>query len=69
MGAINTQFNVSCDFDVEKVLSGEFELGNDPKYLAIDIENGDKEAGIALSKADAVMLAQWLESTILLMDD
>ena len=69
MGAINTQFNVSCDFDVERVLSGEFELGNDPKYLTIEVENGDKTIGIALSKTDISMLVQWLESTALLMDD
>ena len=69
MAAINTQFNVSCDFDAERVLSGEFELGNDPKYLTIEVQEGDKTIGIALSKTDISMLVQWLESTALLMDD
>jgi hypothetical protein len=68
MGAINTTFNVSCDFSAENVLSGEFEFGEDAKYLTIDIEEKDKKTSIDLSKDDAIMLKQWLEATIVLME-
>ncbi|MCD6434950.1 MAG: hypothetical protein J7L15_00960 [Clostridiales bacterium] len=71
MGAINTNFNVSCDFNAENCLIGEFELGEDEKYLTISIENGknEKKVDIDLNKADVIMLRKWIEATLVLMEE
>ena len=71
MGALHTEFSVSSDFDQLNCLDGDFELGEDPKYLTIKISDGkeDKEASIDLSKTDAIMLKQWLEATIIVMEE